>query len=73
MRLRADVALGLLGMFGRAWGTIGPVTDLTIVNKVISPEGFTRDAVLADGQFPGPLTVSNKVRREAVHRHSHSH
>ena len=34
MRLRTGVALGLLGLFGRAWGAIGPVADLTIVNKV---------------------------------------
>lgn len=73
MRLRTGVALGLLGLFGRAWGAIGPVADLTIVNKVISPDGFTRDAVLADGQFPGPLIVGNKVRREALHWHSHTH
>ncbi|KAJ7607590.1 yellow laccase [Roridomyces roridus] len=46
-----------------AWGTlaaIGPNTPLTISNKVISPDGFSRSSVLADGVFPGPLIRGNK-------------
>ncbi|TCD66597.1 laccase, multicopper oxidase, benzenediol:oxygen oxidorectuctase [Steccherinum ochraceum] len=39
---------------------IGPVTALNIVNRNISPDGFTRPAVLADGTFPGPLLRGNK-------------
>ncbi|KAF4563820.1 laccase [Pleurotus pulmonarius] len=44
---------------------IGPTTDLHIVNKVISPDGFSRSTVLAgatssSGQFPGPLITGNK-------------
>lgn len=42
--------------------SIGPHTDLTIANKVISPDGFSRDSVLADGTFPGPIISGNKVR-----------
>ncbi|OBZ65445.1 Laccase-2 [Grifola frondosa] len=34
---------------------IGPIADLPIVNVAISPDGYTRDAVLAGGVFPGPL------------------
>jgi iron transport multicopper oxidase len=36
------------------------VIDLHIVNKVISPDGFPRSAVLADGVFPGPLIQGQK-------------
>ena len=42
---------------------IGPVTDLHIVNAPISPDGFTRQAVLAEGIYPGPIITANKVRR----------
>ncbi|PIL30422.1 transporter [Ganoderma sinense ZZ0214-1] len=34
---------------------IGPVGGIKIVNKVIAPDGFHRDAVLADAKFPGPM------------------
>ncbi|KAJ7632022.1 laccase 14 [Mycena rosella] len=36
-------------------------TSLEIVNKVISPDGYRRSAVLAGGTFPGPLIKGNKV------------
>ncbi|KAI0063760.1 laccase [Artomyces pyxidatus] len=39
----------------RALASIGPVADLPIVNKVIAPDGFSRDTVLAGGTFPGPI------------------
>ncbi|KAG1878718.1 laccase [Suillus tomentosus] len=40
--------------------TIGPVTDLTIANRVIAPDGFKRSATLAGGIFPGPLIKAQK-------------
>lgn len=40
--------------------TIGPVADLVIVNKDISPDGFTRSAVLAGGVHPGPTISAQK-------------
>ncbi|KAJ3829467.1 laccase 1 [Lentinula raphanica] len=40
--------------------TVGHDTDLIIVNSFISPDGFSRSAVLADGVFPGPLIVLTK-------------
>ena len=40
---------------------IGPVADLHIVNKDLSPDGFQRPTVLAEGVFPGPLIKGNKV------------
>nr|5E9N_A Chain A, Laccase 2 [Steccherinum murashkinskyi] len=38
---------------------IGPVTDLHITNANISPDGFSRPAVLAGGTFPGPTIAGN--------------
>ncbi|KAG1776594.1 laccase [Suillus placidus] len=40
--------------------TIGPVTELTIGNRVIAPDGFERSATLAGGVFPGPLIKAQK-------------
>ncbi|KAF8073914.1 laccase [Lyophyllum atratum] len=42
---------------------IGPSTDLTIKNVVISPDGFTRSTVLANGIFPGPVIRGDKGDR----------
>ena len=49
-----------------AAAAIGPVTDLTISNADITPDGFTRAAVVANNVFPGPLITGNKVRQECV-------
>ncbi|PCH44577.1 laccase [Wolfiporia cocos MD-104 SS10] len=43
-----------------ALAAIGPITSLDIVNVDINPDGFTRQAVLADGVFPGPIISGNK-------------
>ncbi|KAH0826913.1 laccase [Lanmaoa asiatica] len=40
---------------------VGPVTNLTISNEVIAPDGFLRSTTLAGGTFPGPLILANKV------------
>ena len=47
--------------------SIGPVTDLYIVNDNASPAGVERQAVLAgltpdQATFPGPIIAGNKVR-----------
>ncbi|KAH9479110.1 fatty-acyl coenzyme A oxidase [Psilocybe cubensis] len=47
------------------FAALGPSTDLVIGNKAISPDGFTRSAVLAGGsadtiQFPGPAITAQK-------------
>ena len=44
-----------------SYASIGPVTDLHIVNAEISPDGFTRAGVLAEGTFPGPVIAGSKV------------
>lgn len=51
----------VLALSMRANAAIGPVTDLEITNADISPDGFSRAAVLAGGSFPGPLITGNKV------------
>nr|AFN10626.1 laccase 1 [Hypsizygus marmoreus] len=48
-----------------AYAVIGPSADMHVVNKDISPDGFTRSAVLVgstadDASFPGPLISGNK-------------
>ncbi|KAF8125556.1 yellow laccase [Mycena galopus ATCC 62051] len=43
-----------------AHAAIGPIGGLEIANRHISPDGFTRSAVLAGGTFPGPLIKANK-------------
>ncbi|KAJ6592604.1 laccase 1 [Mycena capillaripes] len=39
---------------------IGPTADLHIVNANVSPDGFSRSAVLANGLLPGPTLRANK-------------
>ncbi|EIM87621.1 laccase [Stereum hirsutum FP-91666 SS1] len=40
--------------------TIGPVTDLHIVNAQLSPDGYKRNTVVAGGTFPGPTIQGRK-------------
>ncbi|KIL62858.1 multicopper oxidase [Amanita muscaria Koide BX008] len=52
-------------LFSLAYASIGPVADLYVINKVISPDGFSRSAVLAGGTadtatMPGPLITGTK-------------
>ncbi|KAJ7291810.1 laccase [Mycena rebaudengoi] len=42
------------------FASIGPTADLTLTNGAVSPDGFARQAVLVNGQVPGPLIVANK-------------
>ena len=58
-----STALVVAGLTARALAGIGPVTDFHIVNAAVSPDGFSRQAVLAEGTFPGPLITGNKVLR----------
>ncbi|KAI0258279.1 laccase C [Gloeopeniophorella convolvens] len=58
-QLRSLVLL-LAAISGRGLAAIGPSADLTISNSNISPDGFTRSAVLAGGTFPGPVIQGTK-------------
>ncbi|KAJ7846619.1 laccase 1, partial [Mycena olivaceomarginata] len=40
---------------------IGPIADITLINAVVSPDGFSRSAVTANGVTPGPIITANKV------------
>ena len=51
----------LLSLVGPACAGIGPVTDLTITNAQISPDGYVRDAVVTNKVFPAPLITGKKV------------
>nr|CAR47803.1 multiple oxidase [Phlebia tremellosa] len=55
-----STALVVAGLFVGAIAAIGPVTDFHIVNAAIAPDGISRQAVLAEGTFPGPLITGNK-------------
>jgi iron transport multicopper oxidase len=45
---------------------IGPIANIHINNANISPDGFTRSGVLAEGAFPGPVVVGNKVNELSI-------
>ena len=51
----------LLAVLGVRGAHIGPVADLIISNGVVSPDGFSRGAVLAGGNTIGPVIIGNKV------------
>ena len=57
----AVASLVLSTLVRPALGAIGPVTYLSIVNGPVAPDGVPRDAVLADGTFPGPVISGYKV------------
>ncbi|KAJ7783953.1 laccase [Mycena maculata] len=40
--------------------SIGPTADITLVNADVTPDGFTRSAVTANGLVPGPNIIGNK-------------
>lgn len=43
--------------------TLGPMTTLTIANKDISPDGFSRSATVVNGIHPGPVIAVTKGDR----------
>ncbi|KAJ8073018.1 hypothetical protein PM082_019886 [Marasmius tenuissimus] len=49
-----------LGLAGQAYASDGPVTEINIINEEISPDGFSRVGVLANGTFPGPTISGQK-------------
>ncbi|TFK86579.1 multicopper oxidase [Polyporus arcularius HHB13444] len=57
------VALALVASTHAAAAAIGPSADLVISNKVISPDGFARDAVVVNGVYPAPLITAKKGDR----------
>jgi iron transport multicopper oxidase len=34
---------------------VGPITNLVVGNAIVNPDGVARNAIVANGQFPGPL------------------
>ncbi|KAI0800683.1 laccase E [Fomes fomentarius] len=53
----------ILSLAATAFAGIGPKTDLTIADGDVSPDGFTRAAILVNNQFPSPLITGNKGDR----------
>ncbi|KAJ7254816.1 yellow laccase [Mycena rebaudengoi] len=58
-----SAALVALSAVASTYAAIGPSASISIVNKVISPDGFPRSAVLAGGTFPGPVIRGKKGDR----------
>ncbi|KAJ6474980.1 laccase 1 [Mycena sanguinolenta] len=48
-----------LSLISPASAAIGPTADVTLVNVDVTPDGFTRSAVTANGVVPGPLIKAN--------------
>jgi len=46
--------------------SVGPVTNLTISNWMIAPDGYLRSTTLAGGTFPGPLIKAYKGEPFAI-------
>ena len=63
LSLASFVAFGLSCSRIAGAATVGPVGDMVLTNGDVTPDGFTRAAVLVNGQVPGPLVVGNKVGR----------
>ena len=60
-RFQSLLTCTILALVTTAYAAIGPVADLNISNAAVSPDGFLRDAVVVNGQTPGPLITGNKV------------
>ena len=61
MRVYAWAISLILALIPDTLGAIGPRTELVISNAAIAPDGYTRDAVVVNGVFPGPLITGKKV------------
>ena len=58
---KALLSYTVLSLVATAYAAIGRVADLNSTNADISPDGFTRAAVVTNGVFPAPLITANKV------------
>lgn len=61
VKLSLSTPLFALALAAGTHAAIGPVANLVITDKTVSPDGFARAAVVANGGTPGPLIVGNKV------------
>lgn len=56
-----SLAVVALALVTPSLAALGPQSNLHIENGNLSPDGFNRLAVLAEGTFPGPLIQANKA------------
>ena len=61
-RFQSLLTCTVLALVTTAYAGIGPIADLIISNAAISPDGYVRDAVVVNGQSPGPLITGKKAR-----------
>lgn len=57
MHTKLRLVSAFLACVATGHASSGPVTNLIIANKMLAPDGFSRNTVLANGTFPGP-TIS---------------
>ena len=67
-KLSLFTPLVALALAAGTHAAIGPVADLIISDQTVSPDGFARSAVVANGGTPGPLIRGNKVSDETTQR-----
>ncbi|TFK35168.1 laccase [Crucibulum laeve] len=64
-----SIGIAALGLLPTAFAATQNF-DLVINNAVISPDGFSRSAVLANGTFPGPVFAVNKGDSVVIPTHN---
>ncbi|RDB26212.1 Laccase-1 [Hypsizygus marmoreus] len=63
--VQVSVSLSILGLLPVALAATKSFT-FNIVNAVVAPDGFSRDAVTVNGKFPGPVVAVNKFDRVQI-------
>ncbi|KAI9057786.1 multicopper oxidase [Trametes sanguinea] len=62
-RFQSLLCFVLVSLAAVANAAIGPVADLNLTNAAVSPDGFTREAVVVNGITPAPLIAGKKGDR----------
>ncbi|KAJ7616530.1 laccase 14 [Roridomyces roridus] len=68
--LASSLRLAALALLPSASYAAQVVFDLNIVNAQLAPDGFTRDTVVPNGTFPGPVFTVQKGHSVVIHTHN---
>ncbi|KAJ7624386.1 laccase 3 [Roridomyces roridus] len=68
--LASSLRLAALALLPSASYAAQVVFDLNIVNAQLAPDGFTRDTVVPNGTFPGPVFTVQKGDSVVIHTHN---
>ncbi|KAF8151840.1 laccase 2 [Mycena galopus ATCC 62051] len=58
--MHALILITLASLSSALGSAIGPVGDIRLTNKQVSPDGFSRSAIVVNGIFPAPLIQAFK-------------